>query len=178
MTSDLFIYPVCLLYSCTGDQFHSFSALTTEITLWWCMHVCQYIYVLCVFPHYGRQVTAHFMHYSPPFQFQFLSRIIWNFFYLVYQSHSSLLSWHVNCQMMMKEKCPCIVHVPHFQAMPLSCMSCCRCRTHTFPVFAEIHDHIVRIFLRILKFVNFWSQTFHISSLHTVWKVLSFWIAQ
>jgi hypothetical protein len=34
--------------------------LVTEITLWWWrMHVCQYTYILSVFPHAGCQVTPH-----------------------------------------------------------------------------------------------------------------------
>jgi len=112
MRSDLFIYPVCLLYSCTCDQFHSFSALTTEITLWWYMHVCQYVYVLCVFPHYGHQITTHFMLYATPFQFHFLSKIVSNFFLscLSFPQQFIVLACKLS-RMVMKEKGPYIIRV-------------------------------------------------------------------
>ena len=41
-------------------QCHSFTVLIADITLQWCrMHVHQYVYILCVLPHYGCQVTSH-----------------------------------------------------------------------------------------------------------------------
>jgi len=42
-------------------QVHSFTVLIAEITFqWWRMHVHQYVYILCVLPQYGCQVTSHF----------------------------------------------------------------------------------------------------------------------
>jgi hypothetical protein len=41
-------------------QFHSFTVLIAEIThQWWGMYVHQYVYILCVLPHYRCQVTPH-----------------------------------------------------------------------------------------------------------------------
>jgi acetolactate synthase regulatory subunit len=55
-------------------EFHSFTLLIAEITLQWCrMHVHQYVYIVCVLPHYGCQVILVFV---TPLPFNSMSKIL------------------------------------------------------------------------------------------------------